>query len=260
VNLFKTIEGVISLPYNVRMRASRQGRHISGAEKIAVLDRVPGIVQEMLKRGFQHTRGMSDSLHITVEYLAEELFERVPLLPLSSAKSENILETRGLMRRLLVQAGVSEKAAANGIESLLGLDGSMRGAMLMDAAGGKRLDEQGQRGIRVSRMDIEDEQEFSTFLVNRGIGGLHAREALVLASKVAAADGVVAELCWSDDPEYTTGYVASKVTGYVRLPHCKPLGSMIGGRVFFVKTGASLLQIEDFLQHKPVRVYIGATK
>ena len=29
--------------------------------------------------------------------------------------------------------------------------------------------------------------------------------------------GVVAELCWSDDPDYTTGYVAGKNIGYVRI-------------------------------------------
>lgn len=33
------------------------------------------------------------------------------------------------------------------------------------------------------------------------MAGEHAREALVLASKVASAAGTVAELCWSDDPD-----------------------------------------------------------
>ena len=34
------------------------------------------------------------------------------------------------------------------------------------------------------------------------------REALVLASKVQSAEGIVGELCWSDDPDDTIGYVA----------------------------------------------------
>ena len=33
---------------------------------------------------------------------------------------------------------------------------------------------------------------------------------IVLATKVSAHPATVAELCWSDDPEYITGYVASR--------------------------------------------------
>jgi len=79
------------------------------------------------------------------------------------------------------------------------------------------------------------------------------REALVLASKVAAGSGIVAELCWSDDPEYTTGYVASG-HGYIRIPHCKPLGNTVGGRIFFVNPLADLSMLENYLQHQPVLV------
>jgi 6-carboxyhexanoate--CoA ligase len=36
------------------------------------------------------------------------------------------------------------------------------------------------------------------------------KEAPVLATKVSAHPATIAELCWSDDPEYITGYVTSK--------------------------------------------------
>jgi 6-carboxyhexanoate--CoA ligase len=45
---------------------------------------------------------------------------------------------------------------------------------------------------------------------------------------------MVAELCWSDDPDYTAGYVASLTTGYVRFPFLKERGDEKGGRAFFV--------------------------
>jgi len=129
----------------------------------------------------------------------------------------------------------------------------MGGAMLLCAVTGQRLDTTGSRGVRVSRMDIGNEQVFITQLAEGGINNTHVREALVLASKVAAAPGMVAELCWSDDPEYTTGYVAS-AGGYIRIPHCKPLGSLLGGRVFFVQPATEVEGIIDYLQHQPVLV------
>ena len=46
------------------------------------------------------------------------------------------------------------------------------------------------------------------------------REALVLASKVQSAEGIVGELCWSDDPDYTVGYVACNGI-YHRIPNMK---------------------------------------
>ena len=48
------------------------------------------------------------------------------------------------------------------------------------------------------------------------------REALALATKVIWS-GVVAELCWSDEPEYVAGYVATARHGSVRFPNFKRL-------------------------------------
>jgi len=69
----------------------------------------------------------------------------------------------------------------------------------------------------------------------------------VLASKVASVKGTIAELCWSDDPFYTTGYVASKKLGYVRIPHLKKEGDYHGGRVFFVDF-VNTVEINDYIE------------
>lgn len=245
--------------YSVRMRSAEGGaheaggRHISGAERIVPQEMVAQTANAMLERAFSHTRGKADFINIVVEKIPEDTVQEVPLLSVHTTASLTVNASQQTAQSALVQAGVSPAAAQKGIEALLSLTDSMAGAMLVCAAAGKRLDDTGSRGVRVSRMDIADERGFTTKLTERGINNTHVREALVLASKVAAAPDMVAELCWSDDPEYTTGYVASSA-GYIRIPNCKPYGSLLGGRVFFVKPDTKLQSVIDYLRHQPVLV------
>ena len=120
----------------------------------------------------------------------------------------------------------------------------MRGAMLVDAITGERLDT-GDRGVRVSHMDSFDSHALGD--------NEHMSEALVLASKVQSADGIVGELCWSDDPDYTVGYVACNGV-YHRIPNMKELGSDIGGRVFFVRSDIDSESVIEYLERAPVLV------
>jgi 6-carboxyhexanoate--CoA ligase len=126
---------------------------------------------------------------------------------------------------------------------------SMRGAMLVDAASGHRLEPDRARGVRASRMDLTPaaEGELRRGLAALGLDNEHVREALVLAAKVLSAPGIVAELCWSDDPAYTAGYVAGPSLGYVRFSHLKPLGEERGGRAFFVRSEG--LDLAAFIEH-----------
>lgn len=79
----------------------------------------------------------------------------------------------------------------------------------------------------------------------------------MLASKVAGADDIIAELCWSDDPDYVTGYVASSKFGYKRIPVMKEMGSPVGGRIFFVKEGTDLNSLCSYLQEQAVLISLG---
>lgn len=112
----------------------------------------------------------------------------------------------------------------------------MRGSIVM--VEGNRLEPDKHRGIRATRMDITKDAslELHRLLDAAGLSSnyTHISEALVLATKVASIDGTIAELCWSDDPFYTAGYVASKKLGYMRISHLKKEGDFRGGRVFFV--------------------------
>jgi len=112
----------------------------------------------------------------------------------------------------------------------------MRGAMLIDAETGKRFEPDRSRGVRVSpvRLERRSVERIDRELSALGLTHFRTKEALALATKVAYAPGIVAELCWSDEPDYTAGYVADRTKGYVRFPHLKQVGNGFGGRAFFV--------------------------
>lgn len=162
-----------------------------------------------------------------------------PPLPLSSHRQAEAL--------LTTHTAITPVAFRRAVSQLVSLPESMRGAMLVDMRTGQRLDPWGQRGVRVSRMSFADETAAITALNVAGYSGVHLEEALVLASKVLSAPGVVGELCISDDPDYTTGYVSYGNT-YHRLHHMKPVGSPLGGRLFFVDATADIAAIKNYLE------------
>ena len=70
-----------------------------------------------------------------------------------------------------------------------------------------------------------------------------------------AAPGIVAEICVSDDPDYVTGYVASKSLGYRRIATIKERGDPSGGRIFLFRGPRSLVpDCIRFLQEQTVLV------
>lgn len=251
--------------YSVRMRAAQGGahenggRHISGAERLVAADEISRTALDMVERAISHSRGQADFINIQIDLVEAEQIKRVPLLPIRTLAVDNYQQGRYAALGQLEAAGVSETAARKGMEQLLALDDSLRGAMLVCAETGRRMDDSGRRGIRVSRMDSSDTVGYRQFLAEQGLGGAHAREAMLLAAKVISAPGVVAELCWSDDPDYTAGYVAFS-QGYTRVTHLKELGSPHGGRVFFIKPDTQLAQLEQYLQSQPVLVEMQGAK
>jgi len=192
--------------YSVRMRAAQGGPHEKGGHHISGAERIVKL-------------------------------EEVGAIAQSLADHQ-------LATELLQGPHISEAAVLKAISLLKSLDKSMRGAMLVDAITGERLDT-GDRGVRVSHMDSFDSYALGD--------NEHMREALVLASKVQSADGIVGELCWSDDPDYTVGYVACNGV-YHRLPNMKEFGSDIGGRVFFVRSDIDSESVIEYLERTPVLV------
>lgn len=235
--------------YSVRMRASAGERHISGAEVLVPLGRVETEAAQLLTRAYTHPRGLPSEVHVTVQAVTEEV-QYKPLLPVLQPGLASTAQAQAMALETLTQAGVSAEAARRALGLLLDLPDSLRGAMVCSAQTGERLDDLGARGVRVSRMAAKSPEDYAAWLHAQGLTGDHVREALLLASKVVAAPGCVAELCWSDDPDYHTGYVATKAA-YTRLPQLKPLGCASGGRVFFVQEGAALAEAIAFWQGAP---------
>ncbi len=249
--------------YSVKMRAAqggaheKGGRHISGAERILSEEKIEQTVLEMLHRAKEHQRGVADfvSLKIEAVHLGDICYQ--PLLPFYAVQADTLTEGRKIAFAELVKIGVSKQAAAKGFEYIKNLCDSMHGAMLVDAQSGKRIDELKTRGVRVSKMDCDNSGAYERKLCKYGLLGAHVREALVLASKVAGGEGVLAELCWSDDPDYVTGYVASRKYGYQRIPVLKEKGDPVGGRVFFVKSGTDLQRLINYLENQVVLIRAG---
>ena len=230
--------------YSVRMRAAqggpheKGGHHISGAERIVKLEEVGAIAQSLADRALHHSKGTADFINITVDVIPSHEITYIDCLQIKEHSTNTIAEAHQLAIELLQGTHITA------MTFLKELDSSMRGAMLVDATTGKRIDV-GNRGVRVSHMDSFDSESLGE--------NEHMREALVLASKVQSAEGIVGELCWSDDPDYTVGYVACNGV-YHRIPNMKKLGSHIGGRVFFVRSQIDRESVIEYLEKAPVLV------
>lgn len=260
--------------WSIRMRASKEGKrhktkgigtteaidrkplagriHISGAEGLYARSEINKALREYTERAFNHSRGLPDSIVITLEKIHRKP-EMISLLPVSTVSSSSPEEAKELINKLLSDSGITKKAIQSSLRTLSGKK-VMRGAALINSSSGNRLEPDKQRGVRVSRLGITKnaENRLTKKLADGSINTATVREALVLASKVASCKGVVAELCISDDPDYTTGYIASRELGYVRIPNIKRSNSPCGGRVFFIAPKASIARIINYLEKTAV--------
>ncbi len=237
------------------MRATgKGGEHISGAEGLFAGAEVQKAVRDFSLRAASHSRGAPEKIVLTVEKLKRRPKE-IKSLPAGTLQCESPEDADAIARSILTRLGVSGRAITAAL-GVLRRGKAMRGAALLEAATGRRLEPDRGRGVRASRMGIGKNTlaALSRRLGQRGINTPAVREALVLASKVASAGGVLAELCVSDDPEYTTGYLACRKLGYLRIPNIKRTGSRQGGRVFFIRSDADLNSVISYIEDMPVLV------
>ena len=231
--------------YSVKMRASKNAHHVSGAERILNQEDLPQAVSCLTQIALHHSLGTADFINFKVEALAETEVKHLPALPVSTRPCATIEESFALMTSLLKELNLAEPAK---LVELLRSTHPMRGAILYDVATNKQLEPDPERGIRVTYMDAAGAGCSSS-------GKNHFREALVLATKVVNTPGILAELCMSDDPDYVTGYLASLKHGYTRLTPLKSVGDPHGGRVFiFDSRLGDPAQAIHFLEQEPVLV------
>lgn len=244
------------------MRASKKKGaadiHISGAEGLYNGAAIGGIVKEYSERALRHPRGRADHIVITIEEIVSEAIEAKPLA-ISTIECGSQKDAKDAASKLLLNMGVSQKAVSYAFR-ILGSPAPMRGASVMDSESGKRLEPDKKRGVRASMLGIEPQTKTT---LKRSITKLKGSsttilEALLIASKVASCPLIIAEICVPDDPDYTTGYVASGNAGYIRIKNIKPEGSMAGGRVFFAKPGSDIASIKEYLEQTPVMIRNGS--
>lgn len=243
--------------WSLRMRASKKEnskeKHISGAEGIYEFFQIEKTLKEFIKRAFLHSRGMPDKVVITIEKIEDEI-RKVSALPITTHFSDSPEEAYIFIREKLIALGISEKALDTAFEVIN--NHPMRGATVIDSLTGNRLEKDRERGIRVSRLCMEKHKKAKILRQIRNISSepLRTVEALTIASKVLSFPSIVAELCISDNPDYTTGYIASRDFGYLRITNIKHKGQNIGGRAFFIRKPCEFEELIYYLERKPVLV------
>lgn len=237
--------------YSVKMRASRkednEERHISGAEKIVEQDMLQTICAQLLERAIHHSKGEADFVNIKVERIAAGEVIRRDALPVTTCEVETAEEGQRKLRELLERSGLHNSEEI--LEKMKETWG-MRGAMLLDVDTMRRLEPDQKRGVRATYMDAEDSGDDRSHKN-------HFREALVLATKVVSHKNIIGEICISDDPDYVTGYFASKELGYVRITKLKEPGCPDGGRIFLFR--GEEREADDcirYLEHRKMLVRI----
>ena len=251
--------------YSLKMRASQQvgegenahEQHISGAERIVARENVEAVCSAMVKRAMTHSKGDPDFINVKIEKVHESDIRILKALPVTRVDvdtwQEGLEKAFELITPLMGNGSDNQRSSQElreKLQELLKATFPMRGAMLYDIATGKRLEPDQDRGVRATYMDALQGNVVDSCKN-------HFNEAIVLATKVANAPGMVAEFCISDDPNYITGYVASKELGYVRIMKMKEKGDENGGRIFlFDSRKADTEECIDYLQKKKVLVEV----
>ena len=224
--------------YSIKMRASKGGKHVSGAERIIPQQDISTAIGALSERALHHGLGRADFINIKMEEVLPNELQYLDALPVSTRPATTIEGSFNIMRQILDELGLADKA--DELINLFRHVRPMRGAVLYDISTGQRLEPDHERGIRVTYMDAEGASCNNS---NKD----HFREAIVLATKVVNAPGIISELCMSDDPDYVVGYISSKQHGYVRLTPLKSVGDPHGGRVFIFDS--RLANAEDAIHY-----------
>ncbi|WP_078595717.1 6-carboxyhexanoate--CoA ligase [Evansella clarkii] len=243
--------------YSVRMRASEQethengGKHISGGELLSSYGDLRTSVNTLLEKALNHSRGKPDFLQIQCESINKPI-KYVNPLTIQTNEVTTVEEGQELARFLLEKTGVPKDIIEKAYQKIP--EYSVRGAILIDIHTGERVDKIVNKGVRVSRMDWQT-RNFERWADSKLISAnRRIKEALTLAAKVCNHESTIAELCWSDDPDYITGYVASKTMGYQRITKLKHYGDESGCRIFFVHSLSDLNTYISYLEEQPILV------
>ena len=211
-------------------------------------------VSELEHRAWTHSNGRPDDVVVSVHRVDEGEITHIPALTRETRHTQTVDDAHRTITEILRDAGIP--AAEHALNALTRIRG-MRGEMLLDADTGARRDTKDIRGVRVTALDndMSTGADAAEEMSSSAAAKPYYCEALTLASKVQYHPAVCAELCISDDPDYTTGYVSTPGR-YVRIENIKTSGSPQGGRVFLVRgTDDEIADCIDYLENTAVIVH-----
>jgi len=236
------------LMYSVKLRAEKNGKHISGAEKIVDCCDIKKTVDCLLERTKSRLSVEPDSIILKMNAIKEDILI-VDCIRGKYGEDKNTDEARKKLNEILVEIGLDAKKVLDVFYSIT----NMRGAVLLDIDTYERLELDKERGVRVTCFDFVD----GSFDCVKD----HIKESKCLASKVIAYPNIIGEICVTDDVNYTFGYFASKELGLVGVAHIKELHESWGGRVFLfdgkIGEGTRTQKINEcikYLEQTPVLV------
>ncbi|MCL5284458.1 MAG: 6-carboxyhexanoate--CoA ligase [Nitrospirae bacterium] len=244
---------------SIRMRIHQEGNHLSGAEDLVPLRDVEQVMASFSKRFLPLLREERDrplQQIVTIDPVSEKDILRRPLLAVQTLNSDSTEETGTMLSALLdplLPAGKVEPVLAIFQNEIMGTP--PRNGAVISTSTGTILQHGMTGGIRTTHVGCLPalrkalEKELDRFFRKPNYRFV---EALVLASKVISSGSVLLEICASDDPDYTTGYVASPLFGYVRLPHMKKQGLRRGGRLYVISPETRIPDLLTFLRSTPV--------
>lgn len=241
------------------MRIHQEGAHLSGAEELVPAQELDHVLSSFSKRLLPHafnTLTHPPQQIVTIDPVPKEAIQRKSLLPVQFLESPSCEESaKGLHELLecLLPEGQAESVLDIFRKEIMETP-PRHGALLVTSRGRPFL-EAGTTGIRTTHLGCDPslrkalEENLDHFLAKPNHRFI---DALVLASKVLASESVLLEICVSDDPSYTTGYMASRLFGYVRIPHMKKPGIPKGGRLYVVSPTVHLPTLLRELRETPV--------
>ena len=228
----------------------RKEKHCAGAERMVEEKHILAVAQSLLERGINRGEAIPDFIQLKIEKVHRHEVTELTALPVKTIDVPDAVTGIAEMRNIL---GAMDLPNVSALLELLQSRQNMRGAILLDVDSLERLEPDKERGVRVTYMDA-DTMEMTPAEIIPAIKN-HFREALVLATKVAFAPNIVGEICISDDPEYVTGYVASKEIGYVRITKLKEPGIPFGKRLFLYRGDKSeAANCIEYLENRKVLV------
>lgn len=226
------------------------GQHISGSECIVNEDSINQKVIELIAKAFNHPKGKSDFINISIQKIhCENEIQYISPLDISIFSKTKNPELPNL---ILKKLGFDEVKSKKSLECLFNLK-NIPGALIISFDDFEKFE---NKIVRCSNMDYDFSirDELNKFLQKNNFSGKYLKDALCLSSKVCNHENVICELCISDDKNYSTGYIASKDLGYMRIQNFKPAGHEFGGRIIFIKDKERLEETISYLKNSIVLI------